>query len=165
VYRPFLKGTVIVTDYGRGIEDRADIAAFITLTGPSCTLIGVWIFYPRQGIPLFFGEMVRHWGQSEFPGHSLSMDNSSNWESCTVSKILLQNSDSGVDFSNFGASYILKHIWGQPLREAIRIGTCMDVDESWTYIWPFWDHGADQKIVDPSMTPSFETSPIDVVLH
>lgn len=51
IYCSFLKGTVLVTDYGRNINDRSDIPAFITLAGPSSTLKGVWIFYPRQGIP------------------------------------------------------------------------------------------------------------------
>src|SRR5262245_54083414 len=99
IYSPFLKGTALVTDYGRGINDRSDIPAFITLVGPSSMLKGVWIFYPLQGVA-FYQKGPPH-GRSDRPevfdkAYPVFEVIPYQWtirataESCTVSEVLLQ---------------------------------------------------------------------------
>jgi hypothetical protein len=132
--------------------------AFITLLGPSSTLKGLWVYYPWQGIPdqdnpLGPFEVVPY--QWTIRAHSLNRPGAE-VVSCTVSEVLLQNSYSGIDFSAYGARHVLQHIWGQPLREGIRIGNCFDIGRIIdVHFWPFWDHGADQKRRDPSVSTVF----------
>lgn len=150
VYRAFFAGTVFVTDYGRGIEDKPDIPAFITLEGPSSILKGIWVYYPWQGIR----DKADLTQPLQVVPYQWTVRAES--ESCAVSEVFLQNSYSGLDFSPFGARHILQHIWGQPLREGIRIGRCFDIGRILdVHFWPFWDHGADRIKQEPTVSTVF----------
>ena len=121
VFASRVHGTVIVTDYGRGCEDRADMYAFITLLGPSSALRGVWIYYPWQGVRnkalprLTFGVVPYQWTVRAAPSNPtdivgcFSLGRS---ESCSVSDLFLQNSYSGIDFSFYSGRHVLERILG-----------------------------------------------------
>ena len=56
------------------------------------------------------------------------------------------NSYSGLDFSYYSGRHILQHIWGQPIREGIRIDNAYDIGRILdVHFWPFWDHGGTEK--------------------
>jgi hypothetical protein len=146
-YLPHLHGSVLLTDYGRGCEDESGKYAFITLVGPTSTLKGFWIYYPWQGVKnrtarrRRLGVVPYQWTirAAPLPGQS---GNKHEGISCAVSEVLLVNSYSGIDFSYYGGRHILQHIWGQPIREGIRIDNAYDIGRILdVHFWPFWDHG------------------------
>jgi hypothetical protein len=150
-YLPHLHGSVLLTDYGRGCEDAGDKYAFITLVGPSSTLKGFWIYYPWQGVlnrrggRKRFGVVPYQWTiraaplPGQLPGNHEGI-------SCAVSEVLLLNSYSGLDFTYYSGRHILQHIWGQPIREGIRIDNAYDIGRILDiHFWPFWDHGGAEK--------------------
>jgi hypothetical protein len=167
VYRPLLHGTAIVTDYGRGYEDRTDKYAFITLLGPNSILKGIWIYYRLQGVkdehradeldkmdtdPTKYPYQYPDLFKTAFDVAPYQwtiragLDGSSYIGGCTVSDVLLHNSYRGLDFSTDGGRHILQHIWGQVIREGIRIDRCGDIGRILDiHFYPIWDREADRE--------------------